>query len=406
MSQFKYRAKLPTGKTQAGMIEAANSDAAQEALIENGLEPVLIEPYTSVEGASNSLLQFLNPVKPKDLVVAIRTLSVMVSASIALTEAVRNIARQTQNPRLKMILADVANDVEGGGRLSDAFERYPKVFGGFFINMVRSGETSGQLADVLEYLADQQEKDYDLAAKIKGAMIYPGFILSSMGVIGFIMMTFVVPKLVSVLQQANVELPWTTRALIATSGVFQHFWWLIIILIIGAVFGVRAIISTRDGRYYWDYLKLKIPIFGPLFQRVYVVRFSRSMATLVKGGVDTVSALTIVADVMDNEVWRQMVRATIREVNDGNSLTTVFSRYPFVPSMMVQMLSVGEQTGRTEEVLGRLSQFFSREIDNVVANLVSLIEPVVIILLGIGVGVMVSAILLPLYSLSSGAGIG
>jgi type IV pilus assembly protein PilC len=406
MPQYKYRAKLPTGQVQAGMIEAATTDAAQESLIENGLEPMLIEPYTSVEGASAGLLALLNPVKPKDLVVAIRTLSVMVSASIALTDAVRNIARQTKNPRFKMILADVANDVEGGGRLSDALERYPKVFSGFFINMIRSGETSGQLAEVLEYLADQQEKDYDLAAKIKGAMIYPAFILSSMFVIGFIMMTFVVPKLVSVLQQANVELPITTRMLIATSNFFQSFWWLILIVVAGAIVGIRWYIGTPHGKYIWDYLKLKLPIFGSLFQRVYVVRFSRSMATLVKGGVDMVSALTIVAGVMDNEVWRQLVLATIREVNDGNSLTTVFERYSFVPTMMTQMLTVGEATGRTEEVLGRLNSFFSREIDNVVANLVSLIEPVVIILLGIGVGVMVSAILLPLYSLSSGAGIG
>ncbi|MFZ2803736.1 MAG: type II secretion system F family protein [Patescibacteria group bacterium] len=406
MPQYKYRAKLPNGEMQAGVIEAPNPEAAQEALTERGAEPQLIEPYTSVQGVSNRLTFLLNPIKPKDLVVAIRTLSVMVSASLPLTDAVRNIARQTVNVHLKAVLSDVANEVEGGGRLSDAFGKYPKVFSGFFINMVRSGETTGQLADVLEYLADQQEKDYDLSAKISGAMIYPGFILSSMAVIAFIMMTFVVPKLVSVLAQANVKLPWTTRGLIATSGFFQSYWWLMLILIIGGTIGIRAIIATPAGRYYWDLMKLKIPIFGNLFQRVYVVRFSRSMATLVKGGVDTVSALTIVADVMDNEVWRQMVLATIREVNDGNSMTTVFERYKFVPVMMTQMLAVGEATGRTEEVLQRLSTFFSREIDNVVANLVSLIEPVVIIILGLGVGILVSAIMLPLYQLSSGAGIG
>jgi type II secretory pathway component PulF len=270
------------------------------------------------------------------------------------------------------------------------------------VNMIRSGETSGQLSEVLEYLADQQEKDYDLRSKIRGAMIYPAFILGSMVIVGFVMMTFVVPKLLAVLREANVPLPLPTRLLVAVSGFFASFWWLILIFIVVFSIAFRVFMTTPLGKYLIDLCLLRLPIFGRLFQGMYVVRFTRSLATLTKGGVDTVGGLVIVAEVVGNEVWKRMIQETIREVNDGNSLTTVFERSPFVPSMMNQMLAVGEHTGRTQEILQRVSAFYSREIDNVVANLVALIEPVVLLLLGAGVGILVSAILLPLYSLSTG----
>ncbi|MFH1620801.1 MAG: type II secretion system F family protein [Patescibacteria group bacterium] len=400
MATLRYRAKTSDGHIQAGIIEAENTKVAQEALIERNMEVISLEPYKENVG-SFDVMSIFNRISTRDLVVVSRTLSVMVSASVPLTEALRNISRQTENPKLRKLLTGVAEEVEGGGRLSDALERYPKVFSGFFVNMIRSGETSGQLSEVLEYLADQQEKDFDLAAKLKGAMIYPSFILSAMFVVGFIMMSFVVPKLVAVLKEANVELPITTRMLIATSNFFESFWWLVLIIIVALIIGIRVFVKTPEGKFFWDSIVLRIPVFGKLFQRVYVVRFSRSLATLIKGGVDMVSALEIVADVMENEVWRRLVYDTIREVNDGNPLTTAFEHNPIVPTMMVQMLAVGESTGQTHNVLLRLSSFFSREIDNLVANLVAMIEPIILIVLGLGVGVMVSAILLPLYNMSS-----
>jgi type II secretory pathway component PulF len=253
---------------------------------------------------------------------------------------------------------------------------------------------------VLEYLADQQEKDFDLSSKLKGAMIYPSFIMSAMFVVGFVMMSFVVPKLTAVLLESGVALPLATRMLIAVSGFFASYWWLVLILMIGAGVGIKMFIGTPSGRYLWHSILLRIPVFGKLFQRIYVVRFSRSLATLIKGGVDMVGALEIVAGVMDNEVWKQLVYETIREVNDGNALTTVFERNKLVPTMMVQMLSVGESTGQTQTILLRLASFYAREVDNLVSNLVAMIEPLILIILGLGVGVLVSAILMPMYNMS------
>ena len=404
MPKFRYRARLPDGRMQAGMIEADDLVGAQQALDDREVETLLLEPFKGVEASSQNLMAFLNKVTPKDLVIMSRTLSVMISASVPITDALDNIGHQTENPKLKQILNDVAREVEGGSRLSDAMERHPKVFTGFFVNMIRSGETSGQLDQVLEYLADQTEKDYDLNAKVKGAMIYPSFIIATMVVVAFIMMTEVVPKLVGILVQSHVTLPLSTQILIGTSDFMVHYWWVIILLGVGGFVGFRFAYNKPRGKYAFDYLKLRLPVIGRLTQGIAVVRFSRSFSTLVKGGVDVVSALEIVAGVMDNEIWRRLVLETIREVNDGNSITTALERSPFVPKMMTQMLAVGESTGRTAEVLGRLSTFYSRDIDNLVANLVALIEPLVLIILGLGVGLLVSAILLPLYQLSSGAG--
>lgn len=404
MNKYKYRARLPDGRMKSGIIEAEDPESAQLALEERSLEVYGLERYAGVALAQASLLTLLNRIKPKDLVIASRTLSVMVSAAVPIPEAVRNIAKQSENPTLRSVMLDVANELEGGARLSDSLERHPNAFSGFYINMVRSGETSGQLGEVLEYLADQQEKDFDLTSKIKGAMIYPAFIISAMGIVGFVMMTFVVPKLTQTLQEAGVELPWTTKVLIAVSGFFVNYWYIVILLFVGSVVGFQLWVRTPGGKYAWDKIKMNIPVFGTLYREVYVVRFCRSLATLSKGGVDLVGALEVVADVMDNAVWKQLILETIQEVNDGNSIATAFQKRKFVPTMMNQMLVVGEGTGRTSEILGRLSNFYSREIDNMVENMTKLIEPLVIMVLGAGVGVLVSAILLPLYQLSSGAG--
>jgi type IV pilus assembly protein PilC len=400
MATFKYRVRTSDGRMQAGVVDAPNQQEASEALSERGFEIALLEPYAQ-RGITPSSLPFLNRITPKDVVVVSRTLSVMVSASVPLVDSLKNIARQTTNPNLRAVISDVATEVESGSRLSDALERHPKVFSGFFLNMIRSGETSGQLEQVLEYLADQQEKDYDLTSKIRGAFIYPAFIIGALVVVGFIMMTFVVPKLTGILEEANVPLPVTTRALIAVSSFFTNYWVFMIIGMVLAIIGIRVGIQTPGGRYTWDMMKLRLPIFGKLFQRIYVVRFCRSLTTLLHGGVDQVSALEIVSGVVGNQVWRRMVFDTIKEINEGNSITTVFQQSKLVPSMMNQMLAVGEETGKLQEVLTRVSSFFAREVDNLVANMVTLIEPLVIILLGAGVGVLVSAILLPLYNMSS-----
>lgn len=399
MPTYKYRARTVDGQLQAGLVDAPSMQDASDALSDRGYDVLILEPLSRTR-QKRSMSTF-SRIKAKDIVVLSRTLSVMISASVPLVDALRNISSQTVNPALREVLSDITSEVEAGTRLSDALEKHPKVFTGFFVNMIRSGETSGQLQGVLEYLADQQEKDYDLTSRIRGAFIYPGFILGALFVVGFLMMTFVVPSLTGILEEAGTALPMSTKMLIAVSGFFQAYWILILLFIGLSIVAIRILARTPVGHYWIDNVKLRIPVFGKLFQSIYVVRFSRSFSTLIQGGVDQVTALEIVSNIVGNQVWRQLIFQTIREVNEGNSMTTAFLRDPSVPSMMNQMISVGEETGKLQETLQRVADFYKREVDNLVANLVTLIEPVVMILLGLAVGVMVSAILLPLYNMSS-----
>ncbi|MDD2785522.1 MAG: type II secretion system F family protein [Patescibacteria group bacterium] len=401
MLSFKYQVRATDGRLQSGMVEAASQEDATNALLERDMQVLSLQPYRGAEASVQALTRWLNRITSKDLVAGIRMLSVMVSASVPITDSVRNISKQSKNPYFKFILQDIANEIEGGARFSDALDRYPKVFSQFFINMVRSGETTGQLAEVLNYLADQQEKDYEMMSKLRGAMIYPAVILSSMTIAGFVMMVYVVPKMTEVLTESNVELPLSTKILIGTSSVMSNYWWLIILGVAAFATAFAYWIKTDYGRLLWDGAKLKIPIVGKLLREMYITRFCQAMSTLMKGGVTMVQALEIASAVMGNAVWKKLVLETIQEVNDGNSMVTALQRDKSVPLMAVQMLSVGEETGKLEEVLHRVGDFYSRSVANMTANMMTLIEPLIMIALGLAVGVMVSAIMIPMYNLSS-----
>lgn len=404
MASFRYQARIPDGRIQAGIVEAPNLEYAQQALEERQYEVLQIETARESQAAASTLLALMNSVKVKELVGTVRMLSVMISASVPLTDAVRNLARQTKNPYFKRVLVDVANEVEGGAKLSDALERYPRIFSAFFTNMVRSGETTGQLAEVMNYLADQQERDYDTRSKLKGALTYPIFIVVSMFIVGIVMMVYVVPKLTKTLIEAGAELPLPTRLLIGASDFMVAYWWVILIGL--GIFGTVLYFwrKTPYGRYTWDSLVLKIPIMGQLIGDMYLVRFTQAMSTLMKGGMTITQSLEVTAGVMENYVWKKMVLDTIQSVNDGEPITSVMARTKTVPTMAVQMLTVGEEAGKMNEVLVRLSDFYQRSLANTSANILSLLEPLIMVVLGLGVGIMVAAIMLPMYNLSSATG--
>ncbi len=399
MPFYNFQAKNAEGEIVSGVVEADTEASALSLVTEEGYVPLSI-----TERKINVLqmnLDFLQRVKSKDVVIMSRQLAVMVDASLPLVQALRILVKQTVNPKLKGIISEIADEVEGGQRLSYAFNLYPKVFSNFFISIIKSGETSGQLADVLNYLADQLEKDYDLNSKIKGAMIYPAFIMSGLLVVGFLMMIYVVPQMTDILKETGGQLPLSTRILTGTSDWLVKYWWLAITLVVGSIVGFRFALKIPEVRYGFDWLKLKMPVFGKLSQRIYVVRISQSLGTLSAGKVPLADSLEIIKGIVGNQVYASLIAETILEVRDGNSIATVFAKSPVIPEMLSQMLIVGEETGRIDSILERITHFYTREIDNLVANLVTLIEPIVMILMGIAVGVMVAAIILPIYTLST-----
>lgn len=399
MPVYSYRAIARDGRLISGTVEAENEAVASELLRERGHQIQKLEEKEEAKGLEFEIT-FLQRVTPKDVVIFSRQLSVLVSASVRLVDALKTVARQTQNPKLKRALVDISNEVEGGVRLSDALDKYPKIFGSFYISMVRSGETSGKLEEILLYLADQQEKDYDMRSKVKGAMIYPIFVTIMLFIVGAVMMIFVVPKLTDILSESGVQLPISTRILIGVSNMFVGYWWLILGGIIAIVFLMRYAHGTPVGKRFLDAVLLKIPVFGPMFRKIYIVRMTQSLSTLIQGGVDVVTSLKSVADVVDNAVYHEILVETVEEVGAGAGINDVWKKYAEIPDMVVQMVAVGEETGRLQQVLERLSAFYSREVEATVATLSTAIEPVIMIVMGVAVGGMVSAIILPMYTLA------
>ena len=400
MPNFKYTAKTKEDKIVSGNITADLESIAAEIIEEKGLTLVSLEE--TKEGAGfNFNIPFLNRVGKKELVVFFRQLSVMISAGVTLVESLRILVNQTANKTLQKIIEQIANDVEAGSKFSDAMAKYPKVFNVFETNIVKSGERAGRLNEVLNFLADQEEKDYDILSKLQGAMIYPAVILTGMLGVAIIVMVYVVPNLMSIVSEVGGDLPLSTRILIGTSNFLTHFWWLLLLIVVAAVVLSKMYLNTKSGRYLFDRLKFKIPVYSLLIKRIYLVRMTRSLYTLLVGGVDMVSSLEITAEVLGNEFFKSIVIETAREVKDGSSISKVFLQYKEVPAMVPQMFVVGEKTGSMDKVLLRMGEFYGRELDNYVANLMVLMEPAIMILLGVGVGIMVAAVILPMQSLAT-----
>ena len=395
---FTYRARTLEGKIVSGSVEAANEREVIDGLAKQGLIIFEITPKKRFLG----LEIVLGPgIKARDLAIFSRQLSVMISAGIPLAPALESLYKQTTNRRLKKIIAELTQNVASGLQFSAALAKYPKVFNDFFIAMIRTGETAGKLDKILNYLAEEQERSYEISSKIKGSMVYPIFVVATIFIVGTVMMIFVVPKLTAVIVEAGVELPLTTKILIKVSNFFVHYWWAMLGIIIFSLIFFSIFTRTRIGGYAWDRAKIKLPVFGALFQKISFMRFSRSLSILVAGGVPLLAALKITAGVVGNLHYQNLIEQTIKAVEGGQSIATIFMDSPDIPAMITQMLIIGEQTGKLDEVLDRVSIFYAQEVERTLANLVTLLEPLIIILLGVAVGFLASAVILPMYKMAS-----
>ena len=403
MSIFKYIAQNQEGKRTKGLIEANTENEAALILNEKGFYVTSIQKRVDI--LDNKYLEFLisltRKVKPKDIVIFFRQFSIMISANVTVVESLKILVAQTENENFKKIISDIADDINNGLQLSEALGKKPDVFSNFSIKVIRSGESSGKLDEVLNYLADEVEKNYDMMNKIKGAMIYPLFVIAGLFVVGSIMMVFVIPKLTEVLIETGGELPVATKVLIAVSSFLQNFWWLLIIMLGAVAVAFKYFIKTKEGREYFDKIILKLPVFGNLLQRIYLIRFTRSMYTLMVSGVAINSALQIVSEIVSNRVYQDLILKTIKSIEGGNSISSVFIKSKAIPSMVSQMMSVGEKTGKLDLVLLRITDFYEREAKDIIANLMTLMEPIIMVVIGLAVGVMVAAVIMPMYNMSS-----
>ena len=400
MSIFLYKARDKRDQLVEGVIDAVSENAVAVLLAEKGLSPIEIKKQLA-EDFERQILGFLNRVRVKDKVVFFSQLSVMVDASLPIVKSLRILVKQNQNKYFKSVISSVADDVDGGAKLSQAMAKFPRVFADFYTNIIASGETSGRLSEVMEYLADQQEKDYDMQSKIKGAMIYPAFIFSGLVVVGLVVMIFVIPQMTTMLKESGVELPLATRVLIGSSDFLSNYFIYILIAIIGVVASLFYYKKTTGGRRIFDLIKIKVPVFGTIVTNVYIVRITRSLNTLLRGGVPASKALKTVRRIVGNAIYEEMLDQTIKEVDEGSSISDSLIASRHMPILVSQMISVGEESGKLEEVLGKLTGFYTREVDNAIANLSILIEPIIMIFLGIMVGSFVAAVIMPMWQLSA-----
>jgi type IV pilus assembly protein PilC len=400
--KFNYQARTQQGEIQTGTVEAGSKESAIETLQRYGLVVVFLEEVSSVPIYARSL-KFLQRIKLKELTLFYRQLAILFESDVSPLDSLRILGEQTKNQVFKEIIFEIENDVKGGEPLSLAMSKHPKVFSPFYVNVVKSGEATGNLHEILRYLADHAEREYNLTAKVKGAFTYPGVIFSLFIIIGTLMMIFVVPQLTSMLVELGGTLPITTRILIAFSNFLRSWTWLLVLIVIGLVILARRFIKTPKGRLIFDGIKLKIPVFKDLFKKIYLARFSENLRTLLKGGVSILKALDITASVIGNKVYENIILEAKEKVRVGETISSSFANHPKeVSPLVTQMVGVGEKTAQIDSILEKVASFYQQDVDRMVGNMTQLIEPFMILVLGGGVGLLVASILMPIYNVSSG----
>jgi len=402
MAVFLYKARDKQNKLKTGTIEASNKQQVFELLKKYNLLGVSI----AEKGEKSFLSKFsglFSKVSLKSKVVFLRQLATMITSGLSIIQSLRILQEQekTKNKKLWEILKSVTNDVESGITFSEALSKFPNVFSSIYVNLVKSGEVSGKLDEVLERLADQMEKDYDLRGKIKGAMTYPVFVVSVMVLVGGVVVMFVMPQLKTLFEESGSKLPFLTKLLLSTSDWARKFWWVIVLGSVGFVALIRYYLKSKKGRWVWDGFKLKIPIIGTLAKNIYMVRFARTLGTLISSGLSILDSLAIVSDVVGNVRYKDAINKISNQVENGISLSVPLEHSNLFPSMVSNMVEVGEKTGNVDKVLFKLSEFFDKEVNNAVVTLSTLLEPILLVIMGVGVGVFVGTILLPIYKLAS-----
>ena len=399
MKRFNYKAKDKTGKLLIGEVEAANTQQAAKLIRSRGL--IVISITAKIDTPLSFIKHFRERITPQDVATFTRQLSTMINAGLPITEALIILRSQTSGSMQKVV-AQVLADIEAGESLSTSLSRHPKIFTPTYMALVKSGEIGGVMDQVLGRLADTLEKQQEFKGKVKGALIYPAIIVTGMFIVGIILMVFVIPRLTSLYTDFNAELPLPTKILIGISTVFIKLWPLVLALVGIGLYVFKLYRETSDGRRKTDELVFKIPIFGELQKQVILTELTRTLSLMVGSGVSILEALNITSEVVGNRVIGDALKDASKQVEKGFPVAFTFAKHPEAfPFILTQMVAVGEETGKMDEVLTKISHIFEVESDQKVKSLTAAIEPIVMVILGLGVGFLVIAVILPIYNLTS-----
>ncbi len=397
---FNYTVLTPEGSQSKGQIDALSQDAAISSLQRRGFVVVNVVPDVQKNFLQKKFSIF-DRVPQKDIVIMSRQIAALFEAQVSAIKAFTLLAENADNKVLSFALSSIAQDIQGGITISGAMEKHTNVFSQFYISMVHAGEESGKLTDSFRYLADYLEREYELTSKTRNALIYPIFVVVTFIVVIVLMLTLIIPRLSAILIETGQQLPIYTRVVIALSNFFVHYG--VFLLIIVAALGIyfwRAL-QTQKGRRRIDGWKITFPVIGPLYQKVYLSRIADNMDTMLSSSIPVLRALEITGDVVDNSLYKEVMQQAVNDVKAGISISTSFEKNAIIPPIMVQMVRVGEETGSLGSILKTLARFYKREVDGAVDTLIGLIEPIMIVGLGVGVGFLLTSILVPIYNIAS-----
>ncbi len=398
---FNYKALDNTGQEKMGAIEAVNVDVAITSLQRRGLVISSIKEDTGSGSLLDKKFIFFDRVTGKDVVILSRQMSTLFEAQVAALRIFRLLSAESENPLLAKKLAQIADDLQGGSQISAALAKHPALFNDFYVNMVRSGEESGKLDQSFLYLADYLDRTYEVTSKARNALIYPAFVIVTFISVMVLMLTVVIPKISTILVESGQEIPIYTKVVLGISNFFVDYGLglLALVVVMGVV--LWRFFRTPEGKKTMSQIKLSFPYVSRLYRKLYLSRIADNMNTMLLSGIPMIRTLELTADVVDNTIYKDIFTDALSRVKAGSSVSDALSRNSEIPGIMIQMIKVGEETGELGNILKTMARFYTREVNNAVDTLVDLIEPLMIVLLGLGVGFLLSSVLIPIYNIAS-----
>ncbi|MCA9358719.1 type II secretion system F family protein [Candidatus Kaiserbacteria bacterium] len=401
---FNYKAIDNSNIQREGTVEAPSIDAAISAVQKRGYTLISIDETGADDGlfgAINIEFNFFQSVSNKEVVILSRQIATLFQAQVSPLRIFRLLSAEVENPQLQLAMNQIVEDLQAGSSISRALGNHPDIFSSFYVNLVRAGEESGSLEKSFDYLADYLDRQYEIVSKARNALVYPIFVVGIFIAVMGLMLTLVIPNIAEILISSGQELPIYTRIVIGISDFMVDYIGLILILIAGGGIGFWKFSQTEVGQRTVDEFLISVPYLGDLQRKLLLTRICDNMATMLSSGVSIVQALEVTADVVDNMVFKEIIESSLVEVKGGRSFADAISEYPEIPGVLAQMAKVGEETGSLGSILTTLANFYRREVNNAVDTLIGLIEPAMIVMLGVGVGVLLASVLMPIYNMTN-----
>lgn len=400
---FNYTALENSGKTTAGSVDAISLDVAVGSLQKRGL--IIVEIVPAEKETFLSKIHIGASVSTKEIVILSRQMATLFQAQVSPLKIFMLLSGEAENPNMRRSLEEVASDLQGGANISKALSKHPHIFSDFYVNMVKSGEETGKLDETFEYLADHLDRNYEVVSKVKNALIYPAFVISVFIAVMVLMFTVIIPKIGAIINETGQPIPIYTQMVFAVSNFLVDFGFILLAALAVCGYLLVRYVKTSEGKRAWGRFQLDLPYFGGLYRKLYLSVIADNMNTMISSGIPMVKALEVSAEVVGNDVYKEILNETLMSVKGGASLSQSFSQYQDIPPMLTQMTKIGEETGELGSIFKTMARFYQREVVNTIDTMVSLIEPVMIVLLGLGVGILLASVLIPIYDIANSAGV-